>query len=314
MRKRTCEKRESGKQPLVLDTARKFVYGEEVTLKECLAYAVAGAVAEGVTGTLGGLATSDAVHRSTSAGSIALGGEVVKQTAILTEAGDFGHSLAQSTIGELTEPGAEAVMTTAAEFTKERFDDLIENETNEFHKATKEGTAEEPAEATFRYRSEGAWISKMIVTYLLNGEQIKEEVGGSRRIVKIPSDARQVKVRFQVRRPAWGDIMKYDRFEKKWCKPYEPHVFCYEKPPLERTFTISGNLWWEAVMRVSDEYHEETAEMGDNIYLANVKSSGKYLTFMSDLFFRMLRGYTHADREKVTWMQFLVLDFTLLWL
>ena len=115
--------------------------------------------------------------------------------------------------------------------------------------------------ALFRYKSEGAWISKMIVTYLLNGKQIEEEVSGSGGRVKIPLDARQVKVKFQVRRPAWGDIMKYDRFKKTWCKPYEPHVFQYEEPPLERSFTISGNLWWEAVMRVSDEYHEETHEM-----------------------------------------------------
>ena len=115
--------------------------------------------------------------------------------------------------------------------------------------------------ALFRYKSEGAWISKMIVTYLLDGKQIEEEVSGSGGRVKIPLDARRVKVKFQVRRPAWGDIMKYDRFKKTWCKPYEPHVFCYKKPPTERTFTISGNLWWEAVMRVSDEYHEETGEM-----------------------------------------------------
>ena len=126
----------------------------------------------------------------------------------------------------------------------------------------------------------------MIVTYLLNGEQIEEEVSGNGRIVvEIPLDARQVKVRFQVRRPAWGDIMKYDRFKKMWCKPSEPHVFCYEKPPLARTFTISGNLWWEAVMRVSDEYHEETLEMVGDISLVNANSAGKYLTFMSDLFF-----------------------------
>ena len=120
------------------------------------------------------------------------------------------------------------------------------------------GSAEK---ALFRYKSEGAWISKMIVTYLLNGKQTEQEVSDSGRRVKIPLDARQVKVKFQVRRPAWGDIMKYDRLKKTWCKPYEPHVFQYEKPPLERTFTISGNLWWEAVMRVTDEYHEETGEM-----------------------------------------------------
>ena len=262
----------------VLDVAWKFVYEEEITFKECLGYAVTGAVVEGVTSALGGLATIGVVNCQTSAGSIALQGEVVEQTAILTGAALFGHSLTQSTICDLTEPGTEAVIRTTAEFTKERFDDFMEDETSEFHEATEEETAEEPPEAIFRYKSEGAWISKMIVTYLLNGKQIKEEVSGSGRIVKIPSDARQVKVRFQVRRPAWGDIMKYDRFKKKWCKPYKPHVFCYEKPPLERTFTISGNLWWGAVMRVSDEYHEETGEMGGYTQQTNLKSAGKYLT------------------------------------
>ena len=160
-----------------------------------------------------------------------------------------------------------------------------------------EGTAEETQKAMFSYESEGAWISKMIVTCLLNGEQIKEEVSSSG-IVKIPSDARQVKVRFQVRRPAWGDIMKYDRFKKKWCKPPEPHVFCYEKPPLERTFTISGNLWWEAVMRVSDEHHKETGEMGGNVCLMNVKSAGKCLTFMLvNLFFPLFLLYYGGENS-----------------
>lgn len=62
-------------------------------------------------------------------------------------------------------------------------------------------------------------------------------------------------------RPGWGDIFKYDRFRRCWCKPDQPHVFRYDTPPI-RTFTISGNLWWEAVMRVSNEYHEETKELG----------------------------------------------------
>ena len=79
-------------------------------------------------------------------------------------------------------------------------------------------------------------------------------------------------------------------------------MFCYEKPPLERTFTISGTLGWKAVMRVSDEYHEETGEMVGDVSLVNVKSADKYLTFMSDLFFPMFRW---CDREHVTWMQFL---------
>ena len=179
----------------------------------------------------------------------------------------------------------ESSAVTAAEFTEGRLDDSVEDETSEFHETNEEGTDQEQPNATFRYKSEGAWISKMIVTYSLHGKENKEEVSGNGRKVKIPSDAKQIEVRFQVYRPVWGDVMKYDRFKKTWCKPYEPHVFRYERPPLERTFTISGNLGWEAVTRVSDEYHEETGEMVGDISLVNVKSAGKYLTFMSDLFF-----------------------------
>ena len=236
---------------------------------------------EEVTGALRGLVTKGIVNSQTTAGSAALEGEVVEQAAILTGAKRFGYPLAQSITRMSTESRK------AAEIIKKRLDDYVENETSEFHETSEEGTAEELPKATFRYRSEGAWISKMIITYLLNGEQIKEEVSGSGRIVKIPLNARQVKVRFQVRRPAWGDIMTYDRFEKTWCKPYEPHVFCYEKPPLERTFTISGNLWWEAVMRVSDEYHAETREMVGDILKTNIKTAGKYLSLMPGLYFSL---------------------------
>ena len=138
--------------------------------------------------------------------------------------------------------------------------------------------AEQPEEAKFKYKSEGAWFSKMVVNYSLNGEPIEKKASGSGRIIAVPLTATDVEVKFQVHRPFWGDIMKYDRFEKKWCKPYEPHVFRYEEPPLQRTFTISGNLWREAVMRVSDEYDEETREMDGYI-------QSKCKTFMPGLIF-----------------------------
>ncbi|KAJ7340087.1 hypothetical protein OS493_002813 [Desmophyllum pertusum] len=119
----------------------------------------------------------------------------------------------------------------------------------------------DPAEdGHIKYISEGAWISKMIVIYFLDRKKHTQEVSGSGKYVTIPSKATRIEVRFQVRRPFWGDIMKYDRVKKCWCQPDEPHVFRYKTPPPLRTFTISGNLWWEAVMRVSDEYHEETEE------------------------------------------------------
>ena len=121
---------------------------------------------------------------------------------------------------------------------------------------------EEEANGKVKYISEGAWFSKMVVSYVLKkNEKIVKEVLGSGSSVDIPSVARDIEVKFQVQRPFWGDICKYDRFGGFWCKPYQPHVFCYDSPPIHRTFTISGGLWYEAVMRVSNEYHEETKEM-----------------------------------------------------
>ena len=111
-----------------------------------------------------------------------------------------------------------------------------------------------------KYISEGAWMSKMIVRFFLNGKKTTQQVRGSGKFVTIPSRARAIEVKFQVRRPFWGDVMKYNRFKKEWLQPYEPHVFRYYKP-TNRTFTISGNLWWEAVMGVTNEYHDETKEL-----------------------------------------------------
>lgn len=123
-----------------------------------------------------------------------------------------------------------------------------------------EEESDELQEVHIKYISKGYWISKIIVSYLVNGNKTTREVCGNGKFVVIPSHAKDVEVRFQVWRPCWGDIMKYDRFKKSWYQPYEPHVFRYDTPTA-RTFTINGNLWWEAVMTVTDEYHEETEEM-----------------------------------------------------
>ena len=111
-----------------------------------------------------------------------------------------------------------------------------------------------------KYISEGLYVSRMVVTYKLDGKVNTEEVKGSGKFVDIPSRAREIKVRFKVMRPIWGDILKYNRFEKRWCKPYAPHVFKYDVPPV-RTFTIGGSLHFEAVMKVTDEYHDEKHDM-----------------------------------------------------
>ena len=145
-------------------------------------------------------------------------------------------------------------------------DQLLENETSPLPVVSEEACVLEKRESDQRedikikYISEGAWISRMIVSFLLDGKKTTQQVSGSGKFVTIPSRARDIEVKFQVRRPFWGDVMKYNRFREAWFRPYEPHVFWYDKP-TNRTFTISGNLWWEAVMGVTNEYHDETKEL-----------------------------------------------------
>ena len=115
------------------------------------------------------------------------------------------------------------------------------------------------------YLSNGWWysgLSKMIVSYLLNNKELTKKVRGNGKQVKIPYNAREMKVRFKIWRPTsgWGDVFKYDRLKRCWCEPYEPHVFHYPTP-VTRTFTIEGTLWWEAVMKVTDEHHNEKDDM-----------------------------------------------------
>ena len=74
------------------------------------------------------MATKGIVNHQTTAGSVALEGEVVEQAAILTGAKRFGYPLAQTIIRKLTESGTEAVMGTAAGFIEERLDDSVENQ------------------------------------------------------------------------------------------------------------------------------------------------------------------------------------------
>lgn len=145
-------------------------------------------------------------------------------------------------------------------------DQLLENETSPLPVVSEEACVLEEHESDqledmeIKYISEGAWTSRMIVSFFLDGKKTTKPVSGSGKFVTIPSRAKDIEVKFQVRRPFWGDVMKYNRFREAWVQPYEPHVFRYDKP-TNRTFTISGNLWWEAVMGVTNEYHDETKEL-----------------------------------------------------
>ena len=394
------------------DAGRKFVDGEQITLKQAVGHAVFGGVIGVATGMAGGAVTKAIVAGQASAASANIEGEVVEQVAIVTGGRRVGNLLAKTIPRMLTENGAEAVMGTVTRFAEERLDDSVENrspcdhvvdgiknvaantvmgavreftaagvshgwnevkvhrklkmelqnppsteamsetvevtkharrgqvrfkldrENNEhlhkwrdgecsakyqplFNETTSALTREfkkkldlpkenkdsscrraakwpsgyqpldneetssqslpsnlsdygeesaskiilEEANGKVKYISKGGWFSRMVVSYVLNKKKIVKEVRGSGSSVDIPSIAMNIKVKFQVRRPFWGDICKYDRFLGRWCKPDQPHVFCYDSPPIHRTFTITGGLWYEAVMRVSNEYHEETKEM-----------------------------------------------------
>ena len=144
---------------------------------------------------------------------------------------------------------------------EETFSQSLPSDPNDYGEENASTIILEEANGKVKYISKGAWFSKMVVSYVLNEKKIVKEARGSGSSVDIPSVARNIEVKFQVKRPFWGDICKYERFLGRWCKPDQPHVFCYDSPPIHRTFTISGGLWYEAVMRVSNEYHEETKEM-----------------------------------------------------
>ena len=390
------------------DVGRKFVDGEQITLKQVVRHAVVSGLICAVAGVAGGSVSKALVGSQASAASANLRGDAVERLLMVTPRRRFASFLAQSILRMLTESGTEAVMGTAFRFAEERLDDSVENrrpskhvvdgikdvavkglmwaarfaaeavshdrnemkvhprlkkelqdtayteamnmtsqerrgkircemymENNEhrhnwgngkcsakyqppfrentsaFAKEIKKnsdlpekteedrdnhrtgkwlsgyqpakneetssqslpsdlsGFGEESASKTIieeangkvKYISKGAWFSKMVVSYFLNGEKVVEEVRGSGSSVDIPSVAQNIEVKFQVRRPFWGDIYKYDRSLGRWCEQCLPHVFCYDSPPTLRTFTISGGLWYEAVMSVTGEYQKETKEM-----------------------------------------------------
>lgn len=115
--------------------------------------------------------------------------------------------------------------------------------------------------ARFIFVSNGHWLSKMIVEYTENKgtHQKKETTSGI--ALEIPTDAKKIKVYFQVMRfiSVWCDVKKWNRFEKKWYD--EPHIFKYEQPPEQRRFTIDGPLYFEGVIHVTDEKHDDVNEM-----------------------------------------------------
>lgn len=49
------------------------------------------------------------------------------------------------------------------------------------------------------------------------------------------------------------------RFDEKWHD--EPHIFRNKNPPKQRTFTLGGSLYFEGVIGVTDERHDDVDYM-----------------------------------------------------
>lgn len=253
---------------LIFDASKKFVDGQDITCKQVMGHAAVAATAGAVAAMTGVAVTRAMAGNKTASVSATLEGAIGEPAPQQSEV----RSLAQRSASPLAAKSAKVVIETAADFTEKHLEDSMENGsshgfsvdglglTQEWRDVVKKAISEELFDGKVRYISKGYWLSKMIVSFFVNGKEIPKEVRGSGKYVDIPFNARQIKVRFKVLRPPWRDILKYDRFQKCWCEPYEPHVFQYETPPI-RTFTIWGIMRWEAVMIVTDEHHNETNEL-----------------------------------------------------
>ncbi|CAB4037956.1 Hypothetical predicted protein [Paramuricea clavata] len=140
-----------------------------------------------------------------------------------------------------------------------RYKSSLTSETNNSNEEQTVSDSDDSTECAkpilMKYFSEGYWFSKMLVDYKENGETKHYEVKGSESSIPIPNKATKIKVRFQVMRflGTWCDVKRYDRFKKCWIEPNQPHTFEYNTP-VNRTYTLSGNLYYEAVMNITGDY------------------------------------------------------------
>ena len=110
------------------DVGRKFVDGEEVTLKQAVCHVAFGASIGAAAGIAGGAFSKASVASRTSAATANLEAEVGEQIAVRTGAKSIGNALAKKVPGALIRGGAEVVLGTAAQFVEERLDDSVENQ------------------------------------------------------------------------------------------------------------------------------------------------------------------------------------------
>ena len=257
----------------VEDAKRKFVHGEDVTLKQAFRHAIfQGTVAAGAC-LLGGAVSKGLGKATQKTPATSLSDKAATEPISSVPNQTQRLPSEEVVVSALVEDAPETLCVKAAEaIEKLRAQDVVENkgsveQISEYTKKELDAALNsiekaKPTDGIIRYISKGYWFSKMVISYVdvLNGENVTLERRGNGSQVTIPSTAERIEVRFKVLHPPWRDIQKYDRFQRCWCEPRKAHIFYYDIPPT-RTFTISGPLYWEAVMKVADQYSNETKEM-----------------------------------------------------
>ncbi|CAH3020252.1 unnamed protein product [Porites evermanni] len=255
------------------DAKKRFIDGEKITVKQALGHAACKCAAA-VAATLAGGAVAKAMRHSTQTTSKAANfvqevkytGEKASplpatnlQPAIETTSYSVKSSIITSNLEGATDeigeqsPSEGEDIPDGSECTREAVDT----------RGLKKYKNLKTTSGIFTYISKGWWYngsSKMVVSYLLYGQRFTREVRGNGKQIEIPCLAKKIDVHFEIFGLTWRTISRYDRFKRCWFVPYEPHVFHFATPVI-RTFTIDGILGWEAVMKVTDEHHNETNEL-----------------------------------------------------
>ncbi|CAH3187098.1 unnamed protein product [Porites lobata] len=252
------------------DAKKYFIDGRQITIKQALYHATCQCAAA-VAATLVGAGVAKAMHlgSQTTAAASDLEGAVGDMTegasTILENAeGQLPVPSTSKLTRVLIEKGgelAEKLSDDAEELPDEMFslqphDVVLDKAFELVKKFTQENRG-----GLIMYISNGWWLpalSQMIVSYIEDDKEVTKKVRGNRKQIKLTENSKDIKVRFKIWRPTsgWGHVNKYNRFARWWCQPYEPHIFHYPTP-VTRTLTIEGTLWWEAVMKVTDEHHNE---------------------------------------------------------
>ena len=247
------------------DLDKKFVDREDISWKKIACHALIG-LGVGAAAGVAGVAAGAAVRKVISARVTNTNGEAIEQLAfragkiIVPEkhAKNAESCIKTGTVNAAKVLGNEFVKCSTNTKEKMPGPSSVDISSGIFCSDIESGNV-----GIVRYISEGAWESKLIVQYTNDkNEVVKKQESGSGSSIQIPENAKYVKVRFQVLRfiATWCDVKKYNRFKECWSKPTEPHIFKYDKPTI-RTFTISGGLYYEAVMKVTDEYYNEVCDM-----------------------------------------------------